>query len=91
MRVRGLRESQDSNQRSHVYIGDKNGSGSTITSQVKDGSILTNYQQKQLQLLELQSQATAQSSKSIKVSAIRSQSIDKTGAGAGAAAKFNQQ
>lgn len=60
-----------------------------MTSNAKDGSILTNYQQKQLQLLEQQSQATGLSSKSIKVNTIRSKSIDKSAAGG--AGKFNQQ
>ena len=51
-------------------------------SHAKDNSVLTNYQQKQMQLLELQSQqAVAQMSshKSIEnVSGLRSKSIDKT-------------
>ena len=54
--MRGLRESQDSNQRSQVFIGEKN--GSSMGTNIKDASILTNYQQKQLQQLEQQSQAT---------------------------------
>jgi len=43
-RLRGLRDSLDSNQRSQIFIGEKN--GSAMGTGVKDASILTNYQQK---------------------------------------------
>ena len=43
--MRGLRESQDSNQRSAQFIGEKSAT-SNMASHQKDASILTNYQQK---------------------------------------------
>lgn len=60
-------------------------------SHMKDSSVLTNYQQKQLQYLEQQSQAAQQSSqKSIEnLSGLRSKSIDKSSAAG--QQKFNQQ
>ena len=48
-----MRDSQDSNQRSQALIGEKQ--GSAMGSNVKDNSVLTNYQQRQMQYLEQQS------------------------------------
>ena len=68
-----MRHSQDANQRSQILIND-----TKALSQLKEASILTNYQQQQLAALEQQAQLSASISKSINnMGNLRTKSLDK--------------